>query len=128
MRLFCAKMFRLSFYFIEQINVSISKNRHFSDVYVDSMQDHNTVTVLLPGTLSRPMIFFTKLYSFIDESEPGVLTPGSIYILRFSPAKMVSGFMRSTLYISPDMQNPQSSQTPSTLPGQFGSFVPSIRI
>ena len=102
-------MIRLSFYFIKQINVNISKNRNFSDV-------------------SRPMIFFTKLYSFIDESEPGVLTPGSIYILRFSPAKMVSGFMRSTLYISPDMQNPQSSQTPSTLPGQFGSFVPSIRI
>ena len=70
MRLFCAKMIRFSFYFIKQINVNISKNRNISDVYVDSMQDHNTVTdvyvdsmqdhntvtVLLPGTLSRPMI------------------------------------------------------------------------
>ena len=47
---------------------------------------------------------------------------------RRSPARIVSGFMRRTPYISPAMENPQSSQAPMMLPGQLGSLRPSIRI
>ena len=50
------------------------------------------------------------------------------FILSDIPAKIVSGLRRSTEYISPDMQNPQSSQTPSTFPGHWGNFVPSTKI